>query len=80
MGRSILSPSKEKLFGSKMKASIVENRLLCTDVAKKIGVSRKTMSSRFTDPSQMTLGELKLFIKTTHMEKEAVIEYLYEGR
>ena len=70
----------EKNFGAKLNAQIVEKRLRRDKVAQKIGVCDKTLKSRFDTPHQMTLGQLKLFIKVTGLSKESIIEYLYEGR
>lgn len=76
LGRS----NHEEIFGSKLKSSIIENRMACGEVAKKMGFTSRTMSSRFKNPSDMTLGQLKLFIKLTGLSEEAVIKYLYERK
>ena len=67
----------ERKFGAKLKAAIVENRLQHPVVAQKIGVAPRTLSNRYNNPSQMTLGEMKLFIKVTHLDKQAVVNYLF---
>ena len=69
--------SPEEIFGSKLKSSIIENRMACGEVAKKMGFTSRTMSSRFKNPSDMTLGQLKRFIKLTGLPEESVINYLY---
>jgi hypothetical protein len=69
----------EKKFGARLRSAIFEKRMECREVAKIIGNCDSTMSSRFSNPGKMTLGELKLFIKATGIGKEAVIDYLYEG-
>lgn len=73
------SVNTEKKFGAKLKAAIVENRLQHPKVAQGIGVAPRTLSNRYNNPSQMTLGEMKLFIRMTNMDKQAVIDYLYGG-
>lgn len=73
-------PNHEEIFGAKLKSSIAENRLQCGLVAKKIGFTGQTMSARFKKPSNMTLGQLKVFIKLTGLPEEDVIKYLYERK
>lgn len=68
----------EKIFGSKLKAMLIEKQMECRQVAKKLGCSDGTLSSRFKNPSKMPLGELKLFIKISGLPPETVIQYLYE--
>ena len=70
----------EKKFGAKLNAKIVETRQQRANVAKRMGVCDKTLKNRFDNPGQMTLFQLKQYIKATGIEKETVIEYLYEGK
>lgn len=65
------------IFGKKMKSVIMESDGNCTTTADKIGISNITLSRRFKDPSQMTLGQLRIFIRITGLRKEDVIAYLY---
>jgi hypothetical protein len=67
-------------FGAELKATIVRNRMRAPDVAKKVGFTYRTLMNRFVKPSDMTLGQMKLFIKATGIDKETVINYLYEGK
>lgn len=64
-------------LGKKMKSAIMESDENCMGTADKIGISNITLSRRFKDPSQMTLGQMKTFIRITGLKKEAVITYLY---
>lgn len=64
-------------LGKKMKSSIMESDENCMSTADKIGISNITLSRRFKDPSQMTLGQLRIFIRITGLRKEDVIAYLY---
>ena len=73
-------PNHDEIFGSKMKSFIVWKQMQCGEVARKLGVTARTMSSRFKNPSNMTLGQLKLFIKLTGLPEEDVIKYLYERK
>lgn len=68
------------IFGKKMKSVIMESDGNCTTTADKIGISNITLSRRFKDPSQMTLGQLRIFIRITGLRKEDVIAYLYGER
>jgi len=76
----VLVKDHEKDFGAELKAAIIRNRMKVPEVAKKVGFTDRTMTNRFTKPSDMTLGQMKLFIKATGMDKETVINYLYEGK
>lgn len=69
----------EKDFGAELKATIIRNRMKISEVAKKVGFTDRTMTSRFTKPSGMTLGQMKLFIKATNLSPEVLIKYLYEN-
>lgn len=71
-------PNYEAIFGAELKASVMKKRLKCGDVANKIGCAPRTISNRFNEPSFMTLGQLKLFIKITDLPPEVIIQYLYE--
>ncbi len=52
---------------------------MCNKVAKTLGITDQTLSRRFKNPVMMTLLELKIFIKITHLSQEEVMNYLYEG-
>lgn len=73
-------PNYELLFGAKLKGAIIGSCSECAEVASKIGIKPRTMSNRFKKPSDMTLGELKRFIKATELPPEEVIQYLYEKK
>lgn len=73
-------PNYETIFGTAMKAAVVRSNQMSREVGKKIGNCEATMSRRYRNPGQMTLSELKLFIKATGLGKEDVINYLYEGK
>ena len=70
----------EKDFGAELKASATRLRMEVPTVAKLVGVHERTISRRYSNPGKMSLEEFKRFIKATHVGKEAVIEYLYEGK
>lgn len=71
-----LTKDHEKDFGSELKAAIVRKRMEVPTVAKCVGFSPRTMSSRFVRPGDMTLSQMKNFIKVTGMDVQIVIDYL----
>lgn len=68
----------EQRFGAKLQAKIIEMQLRQDNVAKCMGVTDRTLRSRYRNPGKMQLKELKGYIKATKLEKEAVLAYLYE--
>ena len=73
-------PYYERIFGSKLKASVIGSGNQCKSVARYLGICAKTLSDRYRNPAQMTLGELKLLIRMTDMPPDDIIQYLYEGK
>lgn len=67
---------KEKNFGSELKAAIVRKRMDVPTVAVKVGFTPRTMSNRFSRPGDMTLSQMRSFIKATDMDVQIVIDYL----
>lgn len=72
-----LGSQTEANFGAILKSAMIRSRLKPQDIAKKTRRSERTVAKRFLEPGEMTLSELKLYIKATNLEKEDVIEYLY---
>jgi len=70
----------EKDFGAVLKASAVRLRMEVPTVAKLVGIHERTVSRRYSNPGKMSLEEFKRFIKVAHVDKESVIDYLYEGK
>lgn len=66
----------ERDFGSELKSAIVRKRMDIPTVAKKIGFTPRTMSNRFQKPGDMTLSQMRSFIKATDMDVQIVINYL----
>lgn len=69
----------EKEFGAELKAAIVRKRMSITVVAKLVGFTGGTMANRFNKPADMTLGQMKRFIKVTDFPPEILFNYLYES-
>ena len=69
----------EKDFGAELKAAIVRKRMSTAVVAKLVGFTGRTMANRFNNPADMTLGQMKRFIKVTEFSPEILINYLYES-
>ena len=80
MGKSILEPSWDKKFGAKLHSQVIESMQDDEKLAKRMDVCSRTLRSRYKNPAQMTLRELKLFIKATGLPRESVMNYLYEGK
>ena len=68
----------EAVFGAQIKAKLTEKRIKSENMASLMGHTLRTLQSRFKKPSDMTLGQLKVFIKKTDIEPEKVLNYLYE--
>lgn len=73
-------PDYEKIFGAKLKASVIGSGKQCKQAAQVLGICDRTLSNRFKDPAPMTLGQLKLLIKMTDMPPDIIIQYLYDGK
>lgn len=67
---------REKDFGSELKAAIVRKRMDVPAVANSVGFTPRTMSNRFVRPGDMTLSQMRSFIKVTGMDVQIVIDYL----
>ena len=67
---------REMNFGSELKAAIVRKRMDVPAVATKVGFTPRTMSNRFTRPGDMTLSQMRSFIKITDMDIQIVVDYL----
>lgn len=67
---------KEKDFGAEMKAAVVRKRMKPETVAKQVGFTGRTMTNRFNKPGDMTLSQMKLFLKVTGMDIGLVVDYL----
>ena len=71
-----LTKDREKDFGSELKAAIVRRRMDVPAVASCVGFTPRTMSNRFTRPGDMTLSQMRSFIKVTGMDVQIVMDYL----
>lgn len=69
----------EKAFGAELKAAIVRKRMEVPEVATRVGFTPRTMSNRFSRPGDMTLSQMKRFIKITDFSPEILFNYLYES-
>lgn len=67
---------KEKNFGAEMKAAIIRKQMHTETVAKQVGFTGRTMTNRFNKPGDMTLSQMKLFLKATGMDIGLVVDYL----
>ncbi|MBO5208033.1 MAG: hypothetical protein J6B68_01675 [Lachnospiraceae bacterium] len=74
------NPNYEKIFGAKLKASVIGSGKQCKQAAQFLGICDRTLSDRFKNPAPMTLGQLKLLIKMTDMPPDIILQYLYEGK
>lgn len=71
-------PNHDKLFGDALRGAVFGTGKECYEVAEAVGRTGRTLSKRFKDPGQMTLHELKAYIKVTNLRPEVVFKYLYE--
>ena len=68
----------EEIFGAQIKAKITEKRLNPERIAELMGHTLRTLQKRYTNPEEMKLKELKAFIKSTDIEPDKILNYLYE--
>lgn len=47
------------------------------DVVPKTGKSVQTYYQRIKDPSKMTVGELRVYVREAKMPKEDIIDFIY---
>ncbi|MBQ7925919.1 MAG: hypothetical protein IJ335_06445 [Lachnospiraceae bacterium] len=73
-------PSAELIFGKHMESRLTEQMIDRDKAAKKLNICTKTLGRRFKKPGDMTLGELKTFIRLYGASKDAVLQYLYENK
>lgn len=71
-------PNYEKMFGDALRGAVYGTGKECREVAAAVGRTGRTLSSRFKEPGQMPLVELKAYIKVTGLRPEEVFKYLYE--
>lgn len=69
----------EAEFGGVLRGAIFA-RGQCKHAEKILGVSHGTLSNRFKAPGNMSLLELKRFIRFYRIPEEEVIKYLYEKK
>lgn len=71
-------PNYDKMFGDALRGAVFGTGKECQEIAAAVGRTGRTLSNRFRDPGQMTLSELKSYIKVTGLRQEDILKYLYE--
>ncbi len=74
---SLGKPDYERMFGAKLKAAIIGSGKECQQAAEVLGIDKRTLSNRFREPANMTLGQMRLLIRMTDLSPETVMGYLY---
>lgn len=77
---SLGKPDYERKFGAKLKAAIIASGKKCWQAADVLGINVRTLSNRFQEPANITLGQIKLLIKMTDLPPEIVMDYLYDRK
>ncbi len=69
---------KDKRFVRNVKAGLMKKDMNATDLAKRVGMSPKTVYNRYENPDKMTVKELRAYIRVSGVSKEDVIDFLCE--
>ena len=69
---------KDKRFVKSVKKGLIEKEKKAIDLAARCGTSPKTVYGRYKNPENMTVKELRVYIKFAGITKEDVIDFLCE--
>lgn len=70
---------KDKRFIKNIRAGLLKKEKNANDLAAKSGTCSKTVYNRYEKPANMTVKELRAYIKESGVSQEEVIDFLFEG-
>lgn len=70
---------KDKRFVKNVRAGLIKKEKDYKDLAEISGTCPSTVYNRYAEPSEMTVRELRAYIKVSGLSQEEIIDFLYEG-